>query len=345
MVIRHRIIPLVYLNLKDEPLISVSLKEWLKSRTRENQFASLQSLHMMLAIQHELNNHHFQGIFLKGVALAEMYYGDASLRESIDIDLWIEERAFVPFSLWLHTLGYRSKLNLENMNKYQLAYLKKSDYHHSFITTQANIPREVELHWKVRPGSAIFDHELDTQKIKLHKWTINNTEFSVFNPVDQFLYLCIHGTEHAWFRLKWLFDLNQLMMKVNFNWSHVRERAMKLSCLSQLELSFLVLNKMLSIEIPLEISRAIHPKKYSKQMIYITDAILSEKGVNDNDRNRRRHFFFLWSLAKTNGKLSLFYKYFTGPGDWKFLHLPEYLFFLYFPLRPFLWLMRRISVQ
>lgn len=345
LVIRHRIAPIVYLNLKDEPRLTESLKGWLKNKTKENQVASLRSLQLMETIQKELNTQRAHGIFLKGVAVAHMYYGDVSLRESIDIDLWIEDRAFVPFSSWIHSLGYRSKLNLEDMNKHQLAFLKKSDYHHSFITPQANMPREVELHWKVRSGSGIFDHELDAQKIKLHQWTVRDIEFSVFNLIDQFLYLCIHGTEHAWFRLKWLFDLPQLMVKVDFNWSHVRERAIKLSCLTHLELSFLVLNKMLAIEIPFEISRTMHPEKYSYQLRYITEAVLSEQGVNENDRNRRRYFFYLWSLTNTKGRFSLLLRYFTGPGDWEFLHLPENLFFLYFPLRPFLWLVRRISSQ
>lgn len=343
LVIRHRIAPIVYLNLKDEPQITESLKEWLKNKTRENQVASLRSLQMMVTIQQELSKQRAHGIFLKGVALAQMYYGDASLRESIDIDLWLEESAVAPISSWLHSFGYSSKLHLEDMNRRQLAYLKKSDYHHSFFSTQANIPPEIELHWKLRSGSYVLNHELSAQKIQLQQWVAGNIEISVFNHIDQFLYLCVHGTEHAWFRLKWLYDLPQMISKVEFNWAVVRERAVNLSCLSHLELSFLVLNKFLKIEIPSEISTKMQPEKYSNQLNYITKAILTEKGINENDGNRVRHFFFIWSLAKTKYKLSILLKYFTGPGDWKFLPLPEYLFILYFPLRPFLWLARRIS--
>jgi hypothetical protein len=132
------------------------------------------------------------------------------------------------------------------------------------------------------------------------------------------------------------------MAKVDFDWYVVRERAILLSCVEHLEISFLVLKEMLLMDIPLPILEKIVQKKYRYQLKYILQAIRSDQGFNENDRNRSRHFLFLWSLSKKRLNPSLLLKYLTGPGDWKFFPLPENIFFLYYPLRPFLWLTRRL---
>jgi hypothetical protein len=343
LLVRHRVAPIVYLNLKNHPSISPVLKDWLKSMTEQNQLISLKSLHMMLNIQRELNNQNFEGVFLKGVPLAEMYYGDTALRESIDIDLWVEEKAIVPMSTWLKSLGYVSNLNIENINKHQLQYIKRTDYHHALIATKPELSSKIELHWKIRGSLGGFNLDPSNQDTNLITWFYGGLDLKVFDHVDQFLYLCTHGTEHAWFRLKWLFDLPQLIAKINFDWCVVRERAKVLGCLEHLEISFLVLKEILNIDIPLPILEHIVPGKYKYHLKYILQAIRSDRGFNENDRNRSRHFLFLWSLSKKRLNPNLFLKYLTGPGDWKYFPLPENLFFLYFPLRPFLWISRRLS--
>ena len=342
LVVRHRIAPIVYRNLKDHPFISTVLRDWLKSMTEKNQLSSLKSLQMMLNIQRELNNQDVEGVFLKGIPLSEMYYGDTALRESIDIDLWVEPKAIVQMSSWLNSLGYVSKLNVEHMNKHQLKFIQKTDYHHAFIATKPELSREIELHWKIRGNLGGFNLDPSNRDTHLITWHSGGIALKVFNDVDQFLYLCAHGTEHAWFRLKWLFDLPQVMAKVDFDWYVVRERAIVLSCLEHLEISFLVLKEMLQMDIPLPILEKIIEEKYRYQLKYILQAIRSDKGFNENDRNRSRHFLFLWSLSKKRLNPSLLLKYLTGPGDWKFFPLPENIFFLYYPLRPFLWLTRRL---
>ena len=342
LVVRHRVAPIVYRNLKDHPSISTVLRDWLKSMTEKNQLSSLKSLQMMLNIQRELNNQDLEGVFLKGIPLSEMYYGDTALRESIDIDLWVEPKAIFQMSSWLNSLGYISKLNVEHMNKHQLQYIQKTDYHHALIATKPELSREIELHWKIRGNLGGFNLDPSNRDTHLITWHSGGLALKVFNDVDQFLYLCAHGTEHAWFRLKWLFDLPQVMAKVDFDWYVVRERAIVLSCVEHLEISFLVLKEMLQMDIPLPILEKIVQEKYRYQLKYILQAIRSDQGFNENDRNRSRHFLFLWSLSKKRLNPSLLLKYLTGPGDWKFLPLPENIFFLYYPLRPFLWLTRRL---
>jgi hypothetical protein len=162
------------------------------------------------------------------------------------------------------------------------------------------------------------------------------------DEVDNFLYLCTHGTEHGWFRLKWLFDLPQIMDRVQFDWNQVRERAIMLDCLDHLEITMLVLESILNEPIPEVINVHLHASKYTAQLKYIHGAIASSSVFNDNDANRMAYLKYMASLSRRKINWALILKYLTSPQDWKILPLPSSLFFLYFPLRPFLILWRRI---
>jgi hypothetical protein len=99
---------------------------------------------------------------------------------------------------------------------------------------------------------------------------------------------------------------------------------------------------MLNEPIPVLIKNQLDPLRYTTQLRYIHAAIASSTVFSDNDANRIAYLKYMSSLSrkKINGAFIL--KYLTSPNDWKLVPLPPSLFFLYFPLRPFLILWRRI---
>ena len=98
LLIRHRVYPLVYFNLKEESRISEELKDKLKQLAAANQLQALQSRHMQFRLQKEFDLQAYKGFFLKGVTLSEQYYGDAGLRHVMDIDCWVEQKAVEPMA-------------------------------------------------------------------------------------------------------------------------------------------------------------------------------------------------------------------------------------------------------
>ena len=326
LVLRHRVFPIVYYNLQQEAHLSIGLKEKLKQYSENNQQLALQSLLMQHRLQKELYKNGFKGFFLKGVKLSELYYGDPGLRHVMDLDIWVEESAIGNTTDWLYAEGYVSAPDLRQLNRRQLNFIKRTDHDLQFMTEKVGMPRIIELHWKLRGPLGGF----------------NLTPDKPMDEVDNFLYLCTHGTEHGWFRLKWLFDLPQIMDRVKFNWAKVREQAIMLDCLDHLEITMLVLESILNEPIPEVIKDYLHPSKYTTQLKYILGSIASSSVFNDNDANRLAYFRFMRSLSRRKINWDLILKYLTSPKDWKLLPLPSGLFFLYFPLRPFLILWRRI---
>ena len=326
LLIRHRVYPLVYFNLKEESRISEELKDKLKQLAAANQLQALQSRHMQFRLQKEFDQQAYKGFFLKGVTLSEQYYGDAGLRHVMDIDCWVEQKAIEPIAHWLFEEGYSSVPDIRSMNAGQLAFVQKTGHDLQFLTEKPSQPKVIELHWKLRGPLGGF----------------NLRPEAPMNEVDHFLYLCTHGTEHGWFRLKWLFDFPQIMDLVNFDWEEVRERAIALDCLDHLEITMMVLQEYLNEPLPRAISSRLRPHLYDRHIMYVRQAIMAESTFNDNDTNRLAYLKYMLLLSRRKFNWDLVLKYLTSHQDWNLLPLPKQLFFLYFPLRPILVLWRRI---
>ena len=326
LVLRHRVFPIVWFNLQQDARLPISLKEKLKQYSEKNQRLALQSLLIQHRMQKVFEEQGFKGFFLKGVKLSELYYGDPALRHVTDLDFWVEERGIRSITEWLYNEGYVSEPDFRQLNTGHFNFIKRIDHDLQFITDKSGLPNVIELHWKLRGPLGGF----------------NLTPDRPMNEVDSFLYLCAHGTEHGWFRLKWLFDLPQIMDRVVFDWVQVRERALMLDCLDHLEITMMVLESILNEPIPEVIKGYLHPSKYAFQIRYIHEAIASSSVFNDNDANRLAYFRYMHSLSRKRINWALILKYLTSHNDWKLLPLPPSLFFLYFPLRPFLILWRRI---
>ena len=325
LVLRHRVFPIVHFNLQQEARLSMGLKEKLKQLAENNQRLALQSVMMQHRLQKVIDEQGFKGFFLKGVRLSELYYGDPGLRHVMDLDCWVEESAIGPIADWLFNQGYVSVPDIRLLNNQQFAFIKKIDHDLQFITGKSGLPGIIELHWKLRGPLGGF----------------NLTPVKPMNEVDNFLYLCTHGTEHGWFRLKWLFDLPQIMDRVDFDWAQIRKRAIMLDCLDHLEITMMVLESLLNEPIPAEIIAHLNPSNYASQLSYIHGAIASPSVFNDNDANRLAYLKYMSSLSRKKINWVLILKYLTSPNDWKLITLPSSLFFLYFPLRPLFILWRR----
>lgn len=323
---RHRVYPIVYFNLKHESRLSLALKENLKALADGNQILALQARLMQFQLQKEFNQHQFKGFFLKGVSLAVRYYGDPGLRHARDIDVWVEQKAVEPVAKWLVEKGYVSEPDFQNFNAAELAFAQKTGHHYHFSTEKSELPSVVELHWMLR-GPVIGFNLRPEQPM---------------NEVDHFLYLCTHGTEHGWFRMKWLFDLPQIMDRIVFDWEEVRKRSIELDCLPHLEISMMILGELLNEPIPKEILSSLSPGKYSKQIRHIRKQIANEIVIDFDLVYYLENLIFLFSLSQKKINWPLILSYLTSQNDWKLVPLPKHLFFLYFLFRPFLFIWRRL---
>lgn len=117
-------------------------------------------------------------------------------------------------SQWLVSQGYHMQSDYMQFNSKQQADFREQSHHFCFYGHSAVLPQVIELHWRCRSSIDAFSFDpfaLDAPLLKTN-WDCIFT----MNHLEQLIYLCVHGTEHRWYRLKWLLDLPMLMQHKNF---------------------------------------------------------------------------------------------------------------------------------
>ncbi|MEN9949726.1 MAG: hypothetical protein RLY85_478 [Bacteroidota bacterium] len=329
LVERHRVAPIVYLNLKDDFRIESSVRVALFEQFNRNRVFALRMKMWQSRLERLLLHEHVPFVFLKGIPLAELYYGDLAARHTLDIDVLVDRGALLRVVQLLLQLGFHPAPDIRIFKSRQLDYFIATNHDLAFHRIDEGFNITIELHWRYRGAMKGFDLATVRQ----------------LDKVEEFLYLCTHGTEHAWFRLKWLFDLVQILQKNKMDWVAVCMRAKELDCLMHLEIAWLALNRILGLPIPSPIEKELNGKVYDSQLSHIAFCLESLETVNENDWMRWQHLLYLKGFPKRRSGFYLVMRYLTGPEDWKLLPLPNGLFFLYFLLRPFLFLWRKLTFR
>jgi hypothetical protein len=173
---------------------------------------------------------------------------------------------------------------------------------------------------------------------------LNGVTFSVFNDVDQFIFLCVHGAEHGWFKLKWLVDLVHMNKAVDFDWEYAVIRAKALRSQRELRLAWSLLEEFYDLAIPEMIGRVKLTLTDKLRLNYVKHLITYEGAFCDTGKEKLLNLFYTISLNRRPFfAKELVLKNLTNTIDWLTLPLPSSLFFLYFPLRPFLWVYRKFK--
>jgi Uncharacterised nucleotidyltransferase len=329
LVERHRVAPIVYLNLQNDLRIDDVVRTSLLEQFNSNRLFALRLKMWQKKLANVLEKNNLSFVFLKGIPLAEQYYGDLAARHSLDIDLLVEREELHKVVQLLLQLGFHPDPDVRNFQRRQMIYFTATNHDLAFHYKDGGFNITVELHWRYRGAMRGF----------------NLSAVRQLDNVEEFLYLCTHGTEHAWFRMKWLFDMVQIIQKNAFDWIAVHKRAQELDCVLHLEMAWLTLQHTLGLPIPGQIENRMRGETQDRLMTHIVFCQCSMQTVNENDQMRWVHFQYLKRFPMRRNGLYFYMRYLTGPADWKQLPLPDGLFFLYFMLRPFLFVWRKFDCQ
>jgi hypothetical protein len=159
-----------------------------------------------------LEENDIKAIAFKGPTLAQLAYGDITLRQYVDLDILIKKE----------DINKVIKINLDNnylcINSKWIRKAKNLEYIKdiTFVNTKKSV--NLEIHIKPFSFSLLnnFDIFKDNQDI-----SINNYNFKNFNVNYLIVYLSIHGSRHIWERIEWIIDINKLLInqsdKIDFN--------------------------------------------------------------------------------------------------------------------------------
>ncbi|WP_454193071.1 nucleotidyltransferase domain-containing protein [Paenibacillus sp. Marseille-Q7038] len=334
LVIHHRVHPLVHLKLKglSSSIIPAQVKETLHVEYHKNTMKMLHLSREMSHICEALKDSGVRNLLLKGPILATQLYGDLAHRTSKDLDILVAEDEVEKAGEILVQLGY------ELMDEHVLSNWKKKTHHLSFEHTKH--ATQIEIHWRLNPHYS-KSYSFDKLWERKNDVSLSNHTFHYLGNEDLLYYLTDHGARHGWFRLRWLMDIERLLPQINIK--DMKQHFEQYGGQQYTGQAFILLALLFSTKIPRELESvtissrshrlagmALH---YIKRIVRLNP--VPEKSVALH-YNR-----YLFSLMSGQQKITyLLNKFQPSSQDALMLPLPKQLYFLYFPLRPFLWVRR-----
>lgn len=328
----HRLIPLLHKNLANAAadLVPGHLLARLKRESVANSQSVLHLIGKQLKVYRLLKEHGIRTAIFKGAVLAQLAYGEVSLRQAGDIDVLIDRRHFAQARSLLESLGYEMAPPLTPA---QLT---------SHLSFHCEIPfmrdewfTVVDLHWGLAPRSFVFRVEAEDVMSRLQTVSLAGTMIETFCVEDMVLYQSMHGAKHLWHRLEWITSLAELLRaSQTLNWTTLSQRAEDAHATRMLALGLRLAETFSDVMIPAHVLTAIDGDSSMKQMATrIGNEIFNSSHANVSTETNLYNFKIM--DRKRDALISALRALIvpTLP-DWEALTLPAPLHSLYYAYRP-----------
>ncbi|MHC3994916.1 nucleotidyltransferase domain-containing protein [Thiomicrolovo sp. ZZH C-3] len=170
----------------------------------------------LLRIAKVLKANGIKAVTFKGPALAQLLYGDITLRQFGDLDLLIHRKDIDLLKHHLCMEGYEDTLLIPAEQEQQwYRYAKDMVLYHP----QKHLP--LELHWQLLDADYPIRINLHSIWSEAQPIQINGHTIHTFSNEALLIYLCIHGSKHLWERVGWIKDIDVLIRTQPIDWHGV----------------------------------------------------------------------------------------------------------------------------
>jgi len=228
----------------------------------------------LIRIMKLLKENDIEALAFKGPALSQMVHGDITLRQYSDLDILIHPKNLNTASQLLIAHGYESRVSLDYLNNQAFLNVNHDMNFYKSIT--------VELHWR------LFEEQLlltfDPKLIWDHKEVVvmQNQEINTLEVSNLLIYLCIHGSKHAWERLEWILDIDKLIRTYpKLNWGDILQKSIDLEEEHLLLLGLDLSHRLFHSEIPENIQKNIEKNKKVQDLRKIVFKYFNENLIAD----------------------------------------------------------------
>ena len=354
LVDRHRVASLVcpFLARPGGGLIPEPAQAALLGRARKDSVNALRHAAELVRVKQGLAGQGIEVLPLKGPLLSQRLYGEPACRSLHDLDLLIHPGDLGRTDAWLLEQGYH-RLEPEGSSSPRMIAAHMARTHH-FVYRQDAGNLQLEMHWRF--------HDWQPEQVRQF-WALSAERpalgASFLQPEDDALLilLCDHGAAHRWFRLKWLSDVAMLLArKPPETWATTLERAGTFQAEPALAQAVLLCHWLYGVEVPAAAQTLLREVPAAEWLAcralealgtYLGPGPAREEPGNIPgghslsqawiDYRYKHQIKPAYSLFQHLARVAI------APVDAEILPLPERWYFLYYFLRPVLWLWRRVS--
>lgn len=350
LISRHRVTPMVNKNLNtwQSNCVPKPILEKLKNRALKITQKSLMQIADLIQISKAFNENHIEHLCFKGPTLSQFLYDDPCLREFKDVDVLIKKHKLYHANKRIQSLKFKLTSFDPDNNGYLATKFLDWNKDANYINANSVV---LELHWHLLKNLKLLHGDQPEAPdsfwqapltIKLY-----NTLLTSLSKDNLLIYLFAHGSYSGWARLHWLIDIYDFIKRYPPNWQNLMTKAKEFNATNVVIEGVTMANLFFNFTVP-------NILKDKDKHNRITKALIHSSLLNmDNKRlfyifpqsKWRVHYRRLFLIGQTKKeRFDYFFKSFTtSSSDWQTLPLPRFLFFLYYPLRPMLLLIRKLN--
>lgn len=171
----------------------------LTARARRQRVLGLEQARQTVALSRHLDAAGIAHFVVKGAALSQALYGDVAARASKDIDLLVDPALMAEAGDVITACGFsRTDPDTGEVRKHRTysAGAIQIELHNRLVDLPSYVPLGFDALWSRRASVSLLGQDIP-----------------VMGEIDTLLYLCAHGSEHVWFRLKWLQDIARIIVR------------------------------------------------------------------------------------------------------------------------------------
>ena len=321
---KHRLFPLLYwhwtksLQLSFPAGLAPQLDDWF----RANAARSLLLAQELAQVVERLGRFGIPAVPFKGPALAEKLYGNAALRECVDLDILIRRRDVANAIQTLVSAGYVDGKQLTAAR--QTAYIG-TQYEYPLLSPSGVL---VELQWRIVPHYFSLPLEEEQYWSRMQPMTIRGREMNSLSPEDQPLFLCIHGGKHGWQKLIWLADVAEMVVSHPVDWEYVLDQAQRAGALRMVLLGVFLANRLLGTTVPADIEDSL---ARDPMVEHIAEALVGNLVSGRHPTYLESQRYFLRVRERWQDRLRYLVRFTSTPTpmEWEMVRLPPALSGLY----------------
>jgi len=327
---REGLLPIVYKKLKSLPIDN----RYLLSRLKQAYLHIVQK-NMLFATQLTelttlLEENGIDVISIKGVTLAQLAYGDITLRQFGDIDILVRESQLQRADKILRDHGYHS-LYGDKILSSDICLERLIDI--SYIKQE----RLLELHWRLLESKHNGDIALNQPFDSTQPIDIYSTLLYTLSNEPLLIYITLHGAKHAWSRIGWICDIDRLIRTNDIKW----QRCVDIARESKIERAFYVglqiSHHLYDTPLPSEILMTIERMKISEMTLSTIDRF--DRYIIEKPPMKRREIFMYQLGLFESRREQIFFLIETifaiSPADCIRFTIPNRWRFLYIFMRPY----------
>jgi len=340
LALAHGILPLVY-----KTIISVKNNLSIKIKSKETMCTSLKLVYLeivqknmlmtseLIRITTLLRQNHLHVLAFKGPTLSKLAYGDIISRQYVDIDVLVDQKDVLSVAKLLTMHHFVPLISLDMLKNPTCLKIGND-----FSLVHATNGVHIELHWKLFPNQFLTNfYDTNLSHIS-NTLSINNVPISTLSNEQLVVYLCIHGSKHAWERIEWICDIDRFILSTegDIDWDMVLNIAKDTNSSRMLFLGLGLSHKYFSTPLPINVTledTLSLPPLINHTINIMNDNLIFKEGFT---YLRTIRLYQMKLLVSKNEK----YLYITKKlfqlsiQDCNYIKFPASLSFLYILLRP-----------